>query len=125
MQTFSKFFLALAFLGGSAAAQAAGNDDEVSRMPPNKSGERLERVGKSGWQYARTAWNQGLSQQGEGYPQAGRLYSSVAYDSLSATYNGVPVAQKTVAGDYDVQQARPVLFSTGSAPDWRPVQQSL
>lgn len=125
MQTLNKFFLALAFLGGSAAAQAADTSNEVSRMPLNKSGERVDRSGESGRSYGRAVWSQGLSQHGNNHPYADRLYYSAAYDSLSGTYNGVPVAHKTLSGHYDLQQTHALEFSEaqGGAQSWKPVQQ--
>ena len=99
MQTFNKLFLALAFLGGSAAAQAADNN-ELARAPTNKSSERFEAI-------ERRSWGQGLSQQ--------------------ATYNGVPVAQKNLSGHYDLRQPAPAVLSAGAgnSQEWRPTQQVL
>jgi len=99
MQTFNKFFLALAFLGGSAAAQAA-DTNELARAPTNKTSERFEAI-------ERRHWGQSLSQQG--------------------TYNGLPVAQKNLAGHYDLRQPVPVVLSAGagSSQEWKPTQQRL
>ena len=99
MQTFNKFFLALAFLGGSAAAQAA-DTNELARAPTNKTSERFEAI-------ERRHWGQGLSQQG--------------------TYNGLPVAQKNLAGHYDLRQPVPVVLSAkaGSSQEWKPTLQML
>jgi hypothetical protein len=127
MQTFNKFFLALAFLGGSAAAQAADGSDELARVPMSKGGERFDRFGEHGGQHNSNVWSQGLSEQGDGDPRADRLYSSAAYDSLSGRYNGVPVAQKTLSGHFDLHQTMPVALSAESASqqDWKPVQRVL
>lgn len=125
MQTFNKFFLALAFLGGSAAAQAADGSDELARVPLNKGGERFDRFGEHGGQHNSNVWSQGLSEQGDGHPRADRLYASAAYDSLSGTYNGAPVAQKTLTGHFDLQQTVPVVLSSevSDSQSWKPVQQ--
>ena len=127
MLPLNKFFLALAFLGGSAAAQAADRGDELARIPLSKSGERFDRFGENGGRHPSNVWSQGLSQQGEGHPQADRLYLSAAYDSLSGTYNGRPVAYKALSGHYDLQQTNAVGFSArgDSAQDWNPVKQVL
>jgi hypothetical protein len=127
MLTFNKFFLALAFLGGSAAAQAADSGDAVARSPLGKSGERFDRFGENGGQHNSNVWSQGLSEQGEGNSRADRLYSSAAYDSLSGSYNGVPVAQKTLSGHLDLHQTMPVALSAevGDAQRWRPVLRVL
>ncbi|WP_349973260.1 hypothetical protein [Pseudomonas caspiana] len=127
MTTLNKFFLALAFLGGSAAAQAADSGNEVSRAPLNKSGERVDRFGESGRSQGSSVWSQGLSEQGDDQPHADRLYYSAAYDSLSGTYNGVPVAQKTLSGHYDLRQAHAPGFSAeeGDSQSWKPGQQVL
>lgn len=95
MQTFNKLFLALAFLGGSAAAQAA-DTNQLARAPTNKTSERFEAI-------ERRNWSQGLSQQG--------------------TYNGVPVALKNLSGHYDLQQTAPVVLGAqaGSSQEWKPV----
>ena len=109
MQTFNKFFLALAFLGGSAAAQAA-ESNELARPPLNKGGERVETVGRRN---AGVVWDRGLSQQ--------------------VTYNGMPVAQKNLSGRFDLdkndlQHTTPALFSRAAVvgpQDWNPVMQKL
>lgn len=41
MLTLNKFFLALAFLGGSAATQAADGNAEVSRIDLSRNGKKL------------------------------------------------------------------------------------
>jgi len=99
MQTFNKLFLALAFLGGSAAAQAA-DTNELARAPTNKASERFETI-------ERRNWGQGLSQQG--------------------TYNGVPVALKNLSGHYDLRQTVPVVLGArgGSSQEWKPPHQVL
>ena len=127
MMTFNKFFLALAFLGGSAAAQAADSGNEASRMPLSKSGERVERFGESSRAYGGSVWSQDLSQQGNDQPHADRLYYSAAYEGLSGTYNGVPVAQKTLSGHYDLHQTHVAVLNAeeGSSQSWKPVQQVL
>lgn len=127
MTTLNKFFLALAFLGGSAAAQAADSGNEISRAPLNKSGERVDRFGESGRSLGEGVWSQGLSEQVDDRPRADRLYYSAAYDSLSGTYNGVPVAPKTLSGHYDLRQTQGVGFSAeeGGSQSWKPVQQVL
>ncbi len=127
MMTFNKFFLALAFLGGSAAAQAADSGNEASRTPLNKSGERVDRFGESSKAYGGSVWSQDLSQQADDQPRADRLYYSAAYDSLSGTYNGVPVAQKTLSGHYDLHQTHVAVMNAeeGSSQRWKPVQQVL
>lgn len=127
MTTLNKFFLALAFLGGSAAAQAADSGNEVSRAPLNKSGERVDRFGESGRSLGEGVWSQGLSEQVDDRPHADRLYYSATYDGLSGRYNGVPVAQKTLSGHYDLRQTKAVGFSAeeGVSQSWKPVQHVL
>ncbi|MCQ3003354.1 hypothetical protein NLO98_26750 [Pseudomonas syringae] len=127
MTTLNKFFLALAFLGGSAAAQAADSGNEVSRAPLNKSGERVDRFGESGRSLGEGVWSQGLIEQVDDRPRADRLYYSATYDSLSGTYNGVPVAPKTLSGHYDLHQTHVASLNTeeGGSQHWKPVQQLL
>ena len=123
MMNFNKFFLALAFLGGSAAAQAADNGDELARIPLNKGGERVDRFGERSGQHDGNVWNQSLSQQGEGHPLSDRLYFCGACANLSATYNGARITP----GHYDIRQGTPAVMQAraSTAPDWKPMPRSF
>lgn len=90
MPTLNKFFLALAFLGGSAAAQAADSSSELSRMPSSKSDERIDRFEGRSLSTTRSVWSAGFTVQG-GDP----LYRPLAYGPVSTTWNGVPVTRQT------------------------------
>ncbi|WP_426112078.1 hypothetical protein [Pseudomonas sp. DSP3-2-2] len=143
MLTFNKFFLALAFLGGSAAAQAADGALELT-PPPGKTSERMDRTESELRHGTSHVWSQGLSQQNANHPHANQPYYSVGYQNLSGTHNGMPVARESLSGHYDVSPAqvgRTNLFRagtigpgdsvqvstslTGSPQDWLPTQYRL
>ena len=101
MLTFNKFFLALAFLGGSAAAQAADGVLERAPVPPGKTSERMDRTDRELRHGASGVWNQGFSQQSTDHLGAGQPDYSVSLKNLSGTHNGVPVPWESLAGYYD------------------------
>ena len=144
MLTFNKFFLALAFLGGSAAAQAADGALELTPPPPGKTSERMDRTESELRHGTSNVWSQGLSQQNADHPHASQPYYSVAYQNLSGTHNGLPVARENLSGHYDLSLAQvgsTNLFRagtigpgdavqastslTGSPQDWLPTQYRL
>jgi hypothetical protein len=123
MMNFNKFFLALAFLGGSAAAQAADSGDDFARLPLNKAGERIDRFGERSGQHDGNVWTQSLSQQGDGHPLPDRLYFCGAYANLSATCNGARVTP----GQFDIRQVTPAVAQAraSTAPDWKPMPRAF
>ena len=123
----NRFLLALAFLGSSAATQAAESGNELPRMPLTKSSDRIDRFDDNGVQHPGTVWGQGLSERSDEQPHADRLYYSTAYESLSGTYKGMPVAQQALSGHYDVQQAAPLVTSAQDvdSPSWKPFFQKI
>ena len=144
MLTFNKFFLALAFLGGSAAAQAADGALELTPPPPGKTSERMDRTESELRHGTSHVWSQGLSQQNADHPHANQPYYSVGYPNLSGTHNGLPVSAENLSGHYEVspaQVASTKLFRagtigpgdsvqastrlTGSPQDWLPTQYRL
>jgi hypothetical protein len=103
MLTFNKLFLALAFLGGSAAAQAADGNADISRIDNGKNNEKSERTERT--QGVRRSlstgtsvgsWSHSLSQQHVDHPYC------VTFENLSCTHNGVKVRQENLLGSYDV-----------------------
>jgi len=101
MLTFNKFFLALAFLGGSAAAQAADGNADVSRIDYGKNSEKTDRTsGIRRTQSVSTAiggWSEGFTQQPVDHPYC------VSFENLSATVNGVKLRQESQLASYDVK----------------------
>jgi hypothetical protein len=87
MLTFNKLFLALAFLGSSAAAQAADGNADVSRTDYGKNTERPDRINGLRRSLATSAqvgsWSQAFSQQ-----PADNAYVA-GYESFTAHVNGV------------------------------------
>jgi hypothetical protein len=87
MLTFNKLFLALAFLGSSAAAQAADGNADVSRTDYGKNTERSDRINGLRRSLATSAqvgsWSQAFSQQ-----PADNAYVA-GYASFTAHVNGV------------------------------------
>jgi hypothetical protein len=128
MLTFNKLFLALAFLGSSAAAQAAEGNADVSRIDYGKTSEKPDRpsgmrrtVSGSNATAAGT-WGQNLSQQ-----HVDHAYCA-SFENLSTTYNGVKVRQENLLGSYDVSlplASTSRLFDTGVSPLHGPVEASL
>ncbi len=109
MLNLNKLFLALAFLGGSAAVQAGDGRLEPARIEFGKTSERLDDA---------NGWSHGMGQQESLGGAAGALYSPAIYGSLSGTYNGVSVSRQVLLGGYDVTQRLPLsarLSSTDSA----------
>jgi len=144
MLTFNKFFLALAFLGGSAAAQAADGALELTPLPPGKTSERMDRTESELRHGTSNVWSQGLSQQSADHPHAIQPYYSTHYPDLSGTHNGRPVTKQSLSGHYDLsltQIGSTNLFGagtispgdavqastglTGSPQDWQPPQYRL
>lgn len=99
MLTFNKLFLALAFLGSSAAAQAADGNADVSRTDYGKNTERSDRINGLRRSLATSAqvgsWSQAFSQQ-----PADNAYVA-GYASFTAHVNGVRL-QPASLGAYTV-----------------------
>ncbi|TDV42768.1 hypothetical protein EC919_11729 [Pseudomonas graminis] len=123
MLTFNKLFLALAFLGSSAAAQAADGNADLSRTDFGKNTERADRLNGLRRSIASStqvgSWSQTFSQQPVGDPYA------AGYGNLTARVNGVSVQTGTLAAADTAQMSLPSttrLFETRSPV--RTVQQS-
>lgn len=105
MLTFNKLFLALAFLGSSAAAQAADGNADVSRTDFGKNTERADRINglrrslATGTQVG--SWSQTFSQQPVDDPYA------TGYGNLTARVNGVSVQTANLPTAYDPQASLP------------------
>lgn len=105
MLTFNKLFLALAFLGSSAAAQAADGNADVSRTDFGKNTERADRINglrrsiATGTQVG--SWSQTFSQQPVDHPYA------AGYGNLTARLNGVSVQTANLPTAYDPQASLP------------------
>lgn len=101
MLTFNKLFLALAFLGSSAAAQAADGTADISRTDFGKNTERADRINglrrslSSSTQVG--SWSQTFSQQPVDFPYA------AGYGNLSARVNGVQLPTANLPATYAVQ----------------------
>jgi len=95
MLSLNKFFLALAFLGGSAAAQASDGRLEPARIEFGKTSERLDEA---------NGWSHGLGQHDRLSVTTGTLYSPAVYGSVTAKHNGMPVSSEILLGSYDVRQ---------------------
>ena len=113
MLTFNKLFLALAFLGSSAAAQAADGTADVSRTDFGKNTERADRI--NGLRRSLTAsaqvgnWSQTFSQQPVDHPYA------AGYGNLTTRVNGVSLPSANLPATYAVQMPSPSttrLFET-------------
>ncbi|MFH7445288.1 hypothetical protein RA265_29985, partial [Pseudomonas syringae pv. tagetis] len=78
-----KFFLALAFLGGSAAVQAGDGRRDVPRIDFGKTTERLDDA--NGWGHA-------LGEEAHANVSMCTLYSPPDYGTVTGTHNGVPVS---------------------------------
>ncbi len=100
MLTFNKLFLALAFLGSSAAAQASDGNADVSRIDYGKNSEKADRVNgiRRSLSTGTSAgiWSQSLSQQ-----RVDHRYC-VTFENLSCTHNGLKISQENLFGSYDV-----------------------
>ncbi|MFJ4145825.1 hypothetical protein [Pseudomonas sp. NPDC089734] len=106
MLNLNKFFLALAFLGGSAAAQAGDGLLEAARIEFGKTSERSDEA---------SVWRQGPGWQASLGASTQGLYAPPVYGSLCGTYNGVPVSREALSGEYDPTQRLPLnarLLST-------------
>lgn len=105
MLTFNKLFLALAFLGSSAAAQAADGNADVPRTDFGKNTERADRINglrrslATGTQVG--SWSQTFSQQPVDDPYA------TGYGNLTARVNGVSVQTANLPTAYDLQASLP------------------
>jgi len=109
MLTFNKFVLALAFVGGSAAVQAA-DDAHSMELLFGKTNGKVEKPGKLdrsrnkadsyGVVGQGTAWNTYLGQQSLG----ARGYK-VATMNVSGTCNGLVIRQQDLQGSYAVPLA--------------------
>ena len=114
MLTFNKLFLALAFLGSSAAAQAADGNADVSRTDYGKNTERSDRINGLRRSLATSAqvgsWSQAFSQQ-----PADNAYVA-GYASFTAHVNGVRLQPANLSA-YTVQtpQTSPTRLSGAHA----------
>ncbi|PHX40681.1 hypothetical protein AO263_06915 [Pseudomonas sp. NZIPFR-PS5] len=115
MLTFNKLFLALAFLGSSAAAQAADGNADLSRTDFGKNTERADRLNGLRRSLATTSqvgnWSQTFSQQPVDDPYA------AGYGNLTARVNGVSVQTGNLPAFYSVQMSSPGatrLFEAGA-----------
>ena len=115
MLTFNKLFLALAFLGSSAAAQAADSNADVSRTDFGKNTERADRINGLRRSLASStevdSWNQTFSQQPVDHPY------NAGYGNLTARVNGVSVQTGNLTAAYIAQmsvQSPTRLFETGA-----------
>jgi hypothetical protein len=113
MLTFNKLFLALAFLGSSAAAQAADGNADVSRTDFGKNTERADRLNGPRRSLTTSSqvgnWSQTFSQQPADDPYA------VGYGNLTARVNGVSLQTANLPTAYDPQMSLPSttrLFDT-------------
>ncbi|MEN5031550.1 hypothetical protein [Pseudomonas sp. Ps21-P2] len=101
MLTFNKLFLALAFLGSSAAAQAADGNADVSRTDFGKNTERADRINGLRRSLASStqvgSWSQTFSRQPVDHPYA------AGYGNLTARVNGVGVQTANLPTAYDPQ----------------------
>lgn len=113
MLTFNKLFLALAFLGSSAAAQAADGNADVSRTDFGKNTERADRLNglrrslATGTQVG--GWSQTFSQQPLDDPYA------TGYGNPTARVNGVSLSTANLPATFAVQMSSPSttkLFDT-------------
>lgn len=113
MLTFNKLFLALAFLGSSAAAQAADGNADVSRTDFGKNTDRADRINglrrslATGTQVG--GWSQTFSQQLLDNPYA------TGYGNPTARVNGVSLKTANLPATYAVQMSSPSttrLFDT-------------
>ncbi|HEY0288204.1 MAG TPA: hypothetical protein VGC62_14525 [Pseudomonas sp.] len=116
MLIFNKLFLALAFLGSSAAAQAAERSADVSRIDYGKTSEKPDRPNGIRRSLNNTSarssgmWSHSLGQQ-----PVDHVYC-VTFENLSGTHNGVKVRQENLLGRYDVSLP---LISTSKLLDTR------
>jgi hypothetical protein len=119
MLTFNKLFLALAFLGSSAAAQVAEGNADISRIDYGKTSEKPDRP--SGMRRSVNGssasavgpWGQNMTQQ-----HIDHAYCA-SFENLSATYNGVKVRQENLLGSYDVSlplASTSKLFDASASP---------
>jgi hypothetical protein len=113
MLTFNKLFLALAFLGSSAAAQAADGNADLSRTDFGKNTERADRLNGLRRSLASSTqvgnWSQTFSQQPVDDPYA------AGYGNLTARVNGVSLQATNLPTAYDPQMSLPSttrLFET-------------
>ena len=113
MLTFNKLFLALAFLGSSAAAQAADGSADVSRTDFGKNTERADRINGLRRSLATSApvgsWSQTFSQQPVDDPYA------AGYGNLTARVNGVSLQTARLAAAYEVPVRLPSTTTPGAA----------
>jgi hypothetical protein len=128
MLTFNKLFLALAFLGSSAAAQAAEGNADISRIDYGKTSEKPDRP--SGMR--RTLSGSNASPVGTWSQSLSQLHVDHAYcasfENLTASYNGVKVRPENLLGSYDVSMplaSTSKLFDAGASAGHGPVEASL
>ena len=88
MLTLNKLFFALAFLGGSAAVQAA---DDHSNLVIGKPGERINK-------------------SGAGVQTAEYHYFATVSTLACGTHNGVQVSQAALHGSFDPRQRTHYIF---------------
>lgn len=112
MLTFNKLFLALAFLGSSAAAQAADGNADVSRTDYGKNTERSDRINGLRRSLATSAqvgsWSQAFNQQ-----PADNAYIA-GYGNFTAHVNGVRLQPASLTA-YTVQMPRTSTTRLSSA----------
>jgi hypothetical protein len=100
MLTFNKLFLALAFLGGSAAAQAVDGNADVSRTDYSKSNEKTDRTNGVRRSLSTAnlvgGWSQSLSQQHVDHPYR------MTFENMSCRHNGVRLSEPDLLGCYEV-----------------------
>ncbi len=101
MLTFNKLFLALAFLGSSAAAQAADGNADLSRTDFGKNTERADRLNGLRRSLASStqvgSWSQTFAQQPVDHPYA------AGYGNLTARVNGVSLPTGNLPTAYVAQ----------------------
>ncbi|TFZ32675.1 hypothetical protein EWW49_36745, partial [Pseudomonas syringae] len=82
MLNLNKFFLALAFLGGSAAVQAGDGRLDVARIEFSKTSDRLDRT---------HSWGHSPGEPAYSHVSAGALSSPPRYGSPTGTHTRSPV----------------------------------
>ena len=113
MLTFNKLFLALAFLGSSAAAQAVEGNADVSRTDLGKNTERADRLNglrrslATGHQAG--SWSQTFTRQPVDYPYV------AGYGHITARVNGMSVQTSDLPAAYALQLSSPTATHPSTA----------